>query len=56
MKSVVRRWGVNLAIRIPPQVAQQLRLKEDQPVDIEVADGKLIIKLPASVSPIKKEA
>lgn len=56
MKSVVRRWGVNLALRIPPEIAKQMKLKEDQQMELQVVDGKLIIAPLATVIPIKKEA
>lgn len=56
MKSVVRRWGMNLAIRIPPEVTKQMKLKEDQEVELQVVDGKIVVAPLAKVIPIKKEA
>lgn len=53
MKSAVRRWGHNLAVRIPPEIAQQAKLKEGQDLTLEVVDGRIVMSRLAEVVPLK---
>jgi antitoxin MazE len=41
--TAVKKWGNSLAVRIPAQIAQQLNLMENTPVDFAVVDGSLVI-------------
>ncbi len=43
MKSRVKKWGNSLAVRIPAPIAQELGLKEDVPVQLELINGQLTI-------------
>ena len=43
MCSQVTKWGNSLAVRIPKNMADQLSLSEDSPVDIEVTAGRIVI-------------
>ncbi|MEM5368721.1 AbrB/MazE/SpoVT family DNA-binding domain-containing protein [Paraburkholderia azotifigens] len=38
----IKRWGNSLAVRIPASLADELHLREDQEVDMVVADGALV--------------
>lgn len=38
---VIKRWGNSLAVRIPSSMAEQLHLREDQELEIEVVEGTL---------------
>ncbi|MBJ7380226.1 MAG: AbrB/MazE/SpoVT family DNA-binding domain-containing protein [Polynucleobacter sp.] len=37
---IISKWGNSLAIRLPAQVVEQLRLKEGDDIEIQVADKK----------------
>ena len=43
MKTKVQKWGNSLAIRIPKLFAQNIRLKNDDSVELLLENGKLII-------------
>ena len=50
-RAVVRRWGKNLAIRLPAEVATAARLGEGERVEIVVSDDAVVIrKLPTESS------
>ncbi|MEW6657549.1 MAG: AbrB/MazE/SpoVT family DNA-binding domain-containing protein [Thermodesulfobacteriota bacterium] len=42
--TAIKKWGNSLAVRIPAQLAQQLNLTENTPVDYAVVDGSLVIR------------
>jgi antitoxin MazE len=48
MKTHVQKWGNSLALRIPKSFASEVGLKSESPVDVSLANGKLVI------SPISK--
>jgi antitoxin MazE len=39
----VRRWGNSLALRIPKPLAAEVGLDDDSPVQLSLAEGKLIV-------------
>ena len=39
----IKRWGNNLGVRLPVSVARAARLHADQPVCVEVENGRVII-------------
>jgi antitoxin MazE len=39
----VKKWGNSLALRIPKLLAAEAGLKEDSPVSVSLAEGKLVI-------------
>lgn len=41
MQVRVSRWGNSLAVRLPKALAEDLRLKEGQAVDVEIDDGSV---------------
>ncbi|MBI4282956.1 MAG: AbrB/MazE/SpoVT family DNA-binding domain-containing protein [Chloroflexi bacterium] len=43
MKTRVQKWGNSLALRIPKSFATEVGLQRETPVEISLADGKLII-------------
>ncbi len=43
MVAIVSRWGNSLAIRIPQNLAKEIKLLEGDQVDLTVVDGKIII-------------
>lgn len=40
---VVGKWGKNLAIRVPQEIAAQLGLSEGEPVEIAAEAGEIVI-------------
>ncbi len=49
MQMTIKKWGNSLATRIPKAVAEATDLYLNQEIDIEAANGKIII------TPIKKK-
>jgi antitoxin MazE len=43
MKTHVRKWGNSLALRIPKSFASEVGLENESPVEVSLADGKLVI-------------
>jgi len=43
MRTKVQKWGNSLAIRIPKLFAQNIRLRNDDRVELLIEDRKLII-------------
>jgi len=43
MRTKVQKWGNSLAIRIPKLFAQNIRLRNDDRVELLLKNGKLII-------------
>jgi len=43
MRSVVRKWGNSLGIRLPKHLAMEVSLENNSEVEISVADGKIVI-------------
>ena len=44
MQTQVKKWGNSLALRIPKSLAQQLSLKMNAEVEIQVVGDQLMIK------------
>lgn len=51
MRTHVQKWGNSLALRIPKPFAAEVGLGPDSPVDVSVAEGKLIVE-PAAEPPL----
>ena len=45
---VVGKWGKNLAIRVPFEVARESGLSDGERVDIEAQDGDIVIRRSAA--------
>ena len=43
MKTRVQKWGNSLALRIPKSFATEVGLQRETPVEVSLADGKLVI-------------
>jgi antitoxin MazE len=44
MKMTAQKWGNSLAIRVPKRVAEEVGLREKDPVEIEVRKGTLVVR------------
>ncbi len=44
MQVTVGRWGNNLAVRLPAEIADAVRLRDGERVDIEARDGAVVIR------------
>lgn len=43
MKTRIQKWGNSLALRIPKSFADEVGLQRETPVEVSLADGKLVI-------------
>ena len=43
-QAIVGKWGKNLAVRVPFEVAEQTGLHEGERVEIETRDGDIVIR------------
>lgn len=43
MRTRVQKWGNSLALRIPRPYAEEIGMKPGTPVDLSIADGKLVV-------------
>ena len=43
MRTHVQKWGNSLALRIPRSFAAEVGLQKETPVEVSLADGKLVI-------------
>lgn len=52
MRATVRKWGNSAAVRMPATVMAEAKLEIDQPVDVRVEDGRIVIEpvAPAEVT------
>lgn len=46
MESHVQKWGNSLGVRIPMQLAKKLKIHAGSIVNLEIEEGKLIIRPP----------
>jgi antitoxin component of MazEF toxin-antitoxin module len=44
---IVGKWGKNLAVRVPQEVARASGLSDGEKVEIEVIDGDILIRRPS---------
>jgi antitoxin MazE len=54
MKARIQKWGNSLALRIPKSFASEAGLREDAPVELSLAKGRLIVQ-PVQETPLKLE-
>ena len=45
MEATVKRWGNSAAVRIPVEALKQARLAVDDPVELRVEKGRIVIEL-----------
>jgi antitoxin MazE len=43
MRTRVQKWGNSLALRIPKSFANEVGFQKETPVEVSLADGKLVI-------------
>jgi len=43
MKTRVQKWGNSLALRIPKSFADEVGLQKEAPVDLSLADGRIVV-------------
>jgi antitoxin MazE len=43
-KQILKRWGNSLAVRIPANIAAEISLEEGQEVQVEVEDGRIVVR------------
>jgi antitoxin MazE len=44
MKTNIAKWGNSLAVRLPMDIAEEMRLSEGSPVEVRVEAGVLILR------------
>jgi len=44
MRGVVKKWGNSAAVRIPASVLEAAQILVDQPVDVRVEGGRIVIE------------
>ena len=50
-RAIIGRWGKNLAIRFPAEIAKKAALRDGQPVEILASGAEVVIrKLPAEMT------
>jgi len=55
MKTRVQKWGNSLALRIPKSFASEVGFQKETPVEVSLADGKLVIAPVAQPKPTLKQ-
>jgi len=50
MRTRVHKWGNSLAVRIPKSFAEEVGLRDDSPVDLQLSEGRLVLT-PSSPKP-----
>ncbi len=53
---IVGRWGKNLAIRVPAEVAETTGLTDGERVEIEVQDGDILVRRQSARALARKRA
>jgi antitoxin MazE len=53
---IVGRWGKNLAIRVPADVAETTGLSDGERVEIEVQDGDILVRRQSARAEARKRA
>ena len=54
--SVIGRWGKNLAVRVPADIARTIGLVEGETVEVEAQDGDLVIRRRAAHARARQDA
>jgi antitoxin MazE len=55
MKTRVQKWGNSLALRIPKSFADEVGLQKETPVEVSLADGKLVVTPVTKPKPTLKQ-
>lgn len=51
MKTKAQKWGNSLAVRVPRDVAREVGLQPDDPVEMEVVKGRIVLTPTARSQP-----
>lgn len=54
--STVGKWGKNLAVRVPAEIARAAGLSDGEQVEIEVLEGDLVIRRRAAHAQARQDA
>jgi antitoxin component of MazEF toxin-antitoxin module len=54
--SIVGKWGKNLAVRVPMDVARAIGLADGETVEVEAQDGDLVIRRRAAHVRARRDA
>jgi antitoxin MazE len=44
MRATIRKWGNSAALRVPATVMEEAKLEIDQPVEVRVEEGRVVIE------------
>ncbi len=44
MRAVIRKWGHSAAVRVPASILEEARMAIDQPVEVWVEEGRVVIE------------
>jgi len=55
MKTRVQKWGNSLALRIPKSFASEVGFQKETPVEVSLADGKLVVAPVSQPKPTLKQ-
>ena len=44
MQGVIKKWGNSAAVRIPASVLEAAHVHLDQPIDVRVEEGRIVIE------------
>ncbi len=55
MRTRIQKWGNSLALRIPKSFATEVGLQRETPIEVSLADGKLVITPIANPKPVLKQ-
>ena len=55
MRTRIQKWGNSLALRIPKSFANEVGLQRETPIEVSLADGKLVITPVADPQPTLKQ-
>ncbi|MDP2731414.1 MAG: AbrB/MazE/SpoVT family DNA-binding domain-containing protein [Dehalococcoidales bacterium] len=55
MRTRIQKWGNSLALRIPKSFAAEVGLQRETPIEVSLADGKLVITPLANPKPTLKQ-
>jgi antitoxin MazE len=55
MKTRVQKWGNSLALRIPKSFASEVGFQKETPVEVSLADGKLVVAPLSQPKPTLKQ-
>jgi antitoxin component of MazEF toxin-antitoxin module len=54
--SVIGKWGKNLAIRVPMEIARAAGLTDGEKVEVETQDGDIVVRRPEARARVREDA